>query len=191
MASDYDEDRERPPGPTRPGELTRAFVVELTAFSGPLDLLLTLLREEQVDINDIPVARIAEQFLVRIRTLRLNDAAEYLEMAARLIRIKAQMLLPRGDAETWEDPRGGAGAPTARIPTDARGGRPARAPRRGTTQSGLLGPTCPRLPCSPALPALRLWRLLWWSTGCASTPCSSRRFMRSFRARSTCPCRSR
>ena len=82
------------------------FVVELTAFSGPLDLLLTLIREEQVDIYDIPIARICEQFLVRIRTLGLNDAAEYLEMAARLLRIKAQLLLPRTqDDEAWEDPR--------------------------------------------------------------------------------------
>ena len=83
-----------------------SFVVELTEFSGPLDLLLTLIREEQVDIYDIPIARVAEQFLLRIRTLQLNEAAEYLEMAARLLRIKAQMLLPRGDGEEqWDDPR--------------------------------------------------------------------------------------
>ena len=49
-----------------------SFVVELTEFSGPLDLLLTLIREEQVDIYDIPIARIAEQFLLRIRTLALT-----------------------------------------------------------------------------------------------------------------------
>lgn len=83
----------------------QSFIVELTAFSGPLDLLLTLIREEQVDIYDIPIARVAEQFLLRIRTLELNEAADYLEMAARLLRIKAQMLLPRGDEELWEDPR--------------------------------------------------------------------------------------
>jgi segregation and condensation protein A len=88
---------------TPPSDST--FNVELTAFSGPLDLLLTLIREEQVDIYDIPVARIAEQFLLRIRTLGLNEAADYLEMAARLLRIKAQMLLPRGEEELWEDPR--------------------------------------------------------------------------------------
>ena len=83
-----------------------SFVVELTEFSGPLDLLLTLIREEQVDIYDIPIARVAEQFLVRIRTLQLNEAADYLEMAARLLRIKAQMLLPRSESEEeWEDPR--------------------------------------------------------------------------------------
>lgn len=82
-----------------------AFAVELPQFSGPLDLLLSLIREEQVDIYDIPIARIAQQFVERIRTLALNDAAEYLEMAARLLRIKAQMLLPAGEQEQWEDPR--------------------------------------------------------------------------------------
>lgn len=85
--------------------LESSFVVELSTFSGPLDLLLSLIREEQVDIYDIPIARICEQFVLRIRTLELNEAAEYLEMAARLLRIKAQMLLPRGDEEAWEDPR--------------------------------------------------------------------------------------
>jgi len=82
------------------------FVVELAEFSGPLELLLTLIREEQVDVYDIPIARVAQQFVARIRTLGLNEAAEYLEMAARLLRIKAQMLLPRhGDDDAWEDPR--------------------------------------------------------------------------------------
>lgn len=83
-----------------------AFVVELNQFTGPLDLLLSLIRDEQLDIYDIPVARIAEQFLARIGMLELDEAADYLEMAARLLRIKAQMLLPRGEGvEAWEDPR--------------------------------------------------------------------------------------
>ncbi len=83
-----------------------SFVVELSDFSGPLDLLLALIRDEQVDIYDIPIARVAEQFLGRIRSLPLNEAADYLEMAARLLRIKAQMLLPRpGGEENWDDPR--------------------------------------------------------------------------------------
>jgi len=87
-------------------EAHAAFVVELTQFSGPLDLLLSLIRDEQLDIRDIPIARIAEQFLARIATLALDDAAEYLEMAAHLLRIKARMLLPRNeDVESWEDPR--------------------------------------------------------------------------------------
>lgn len=87
-------------------EGTRSFIVELEQFSGPLDLLLALIREEQVEITDIPIARVCEQFLARIHALELSDAAEYLEMAARLLRIKAQMLLPRSqDDEGWEDPR--------------------------------------------------------------------------------------
>ncbi|HEV2181358.1 MAG TPA: segregation/condensation protein A [Gemmatimonadaceae bacterium] len=83
-----------------------SFVVELDHFSGPLDLLLTLIREEQVEITDIPIARICEQFLARIHSLGLGQAADYLEMAARLLRIKVQMLLPRhGDDDAWDDPR--------------------------------------------------------------------------------------
>lgn len=82
------------------------FTVELEQYTGPLDLLLHLIREDEVDITDLPIARIADQFLAVINDLGLNQAADYLEMAARLLRIKAQMLLPRrlGDDE-WEDPR--------------------------------------------------------------------------------------
>ncbi len=83
-----------------------SFVVELAAFSGPLDLLLSLIRDEQIDVYDIPIARVAEQFLARIHSMALDEAAEYLEMAARLLRIKAQMLMPRNEQdEQWEDPR--------------------------------------------------------------------------------------
>ena len=86
-------------------DVATPFVIELSQFSGPLDLLLSLIRDEQVDIYDIPIARIAEQFLAHIHQMQLDQAAEYLEMAARLLRIKAQMLLPRSEAEQWEDPR--------------------------------------------------------------------------------------
>ncbi len=84
------------------------FVVELEQFSGPLDLLLHLINEDELDITDLPIAKIADQFLAVINELGLNQAADYLEMAARLLRIKAQLLLPRrlGDDE-WEDPRAG------------------------------------------------------------------------------------
>ncbi len=82
------------------------FVVELEAFSGPLDLLLHLLREEELEIADIPIARIADQFLQAVHELGLNQAADYLDMASRLVRLKAQMLLPRGvEEDGWEDPR--------------------------------------------------------------------------------------
>src|SRR5947207_14054162 len=93
-----------PPSPVvqeQPG-----FVVELEQFSGPLDLLLHLITEDELDIPDLPIAKIADQFLAVIDELGLNQAADYLEMAARLLRIKAQLLLPRrlGD-DDWEDPR--------------------------------------------------------------------------------------
>jgi segregation and condensation protein A len=97
-----------PPADPPPTALGGApgFVVELEAFSGPLDLLLHLLREEQLEIADIPIARIADQFLQAIHELGLNQAADYLDMASRLVRLKAQMLLPRGSEEDgWEDPR--------------------------------------------------------------------------------------
>lgn len=84
----------------------KPFVVELDSFSGPLDLLLHLIREQEIDIADIPIASVADQFFSVIRDLGLNQAAEYLEMAARLLRIKIQMLLPRSlDDDEWEDPR--------------------------------------------------------------------------------------
>jgi len=87
-------------------EAPAGFIVELEAYSGPLDLLLTLIRDEKVEITDIPIARICQQFLKRVHELGLAEAAEYLEMAARLVRIKVQMLLPRpGGEDDWEDPR--------------------------------------------------------------------------------------
>jgi segregation and condensation protein A len=87
-----------------------AFVVELDRFEGPLDLLLHLIREQDIDIFDIPIAQITRQFLQAIagaETLGLDRAGEFLELAATLVRIKAQMLLPRridGTGEQ-EDPR--------------------------------------------------------------------------------------
>ena len=66
-----------------------------------------LIREQELDITDIPIGRVADQFLAAIGVLKLNEAAEYLEMAAYLLRIKLLMLLPRplDDDDQWEDPR--------------------------------------------------------------------------------------
>jgi segregation and condensation protein A len=83
-------------------------LVELDRFQGPLDLLLHLIREQDIDIFDIPIATITEQFLAAIGEIEVGDldgAGEFLEMAATLIRIKAQMLLPRPGDEEEEDPR--------------------------------------------------------------------------------------
>jgi segregation and condensation protein A len=85
--------------------------VTLDAFEGPLDLLLYLIREEQVDISNIPIARITDQYLATLGDLDqldLDRAGEYLVMAAELMRIKARMLLPRDEDEEEEevvDPR--------------------------------------------------------------------------------------
>ena len=87
-----------------------ALEVFFDTFEGPLDLLLYLIRRANLDILDIPMARLTEQYMEYVevmRTRNLELAAEYLVMAAMLMEIKSRMLLPRqtmADAED-EDPR--------------------------------------------------------------------------------------
>jgi segregation and condensation protein A len=84
------------------------FLVEIDRFQGPLDLLLHLIRTQDIDVFDIPISKITDQFLKTIRSLQAHDldgAGEFLEMAATLVRIKAQMLLPRTAEEDDDDPR--------------------------------------------------------------------------------------
>jgi len=84
------------------------FLVDLERFQGPLDLLLHLIRTQDIDVFDIPIAKITNQFLLAIREVRTHDldgAGEFLEMAASLVRLKAQMLLPRSSEDEDEDPR--------------------------------------------------------------------------------------
>jgi segregation and condensation protein A len=86
------------------------YAVKLSVFEGPLDLLLHLIRQNEVDITDIPIARIAEQYLETVglmQDLNLDVAAEYLVMAATLALIKSRMLLPDDSQEDDEerDPR--------------------------------------------------------------------------------------
>jgi segregation and condensation protein A len=83
-----------------------AFPVHLEAFEGPLDLLLHLIRRNEVHIHDIPIAKITQQYLDAIdlmKELNLDIAGEFLVMAATLIHVKSRMLLPRPDP-TQEDP---------------------------------------------------------------------------------------
>lgn len=84
-----------------------ALEVFLEAFEGPLDLLLYLIRKQNIDILDIPVAEITRQYMGYVelmKTVRLELAAEYLVMAAMLAEIKSRMLLPRSaEAEQEED----------------------------------------------------------------------------------------
>src|SRR3981189_745110 len=80
-------------------------------YEGPLDLLLDLIRKQDINIYDIPIARITAQYLAyveRTRELHGNDASECIYMAAVLIHIKSKMLLPRdplAPADALEDPR--------------------------------------------------------------------------------------
>ncbi|GAB4235106.1 MAG: segregation/condensation protein A [Acidobacteriota bacterium] len=86
--------------------------VRLEIFEGPLDLLLHLIRTQEIDIYDIPIAKITEQYLEYLelmRDLNISVAGEFLVMAATLIHIKSRMLLPPDPAaeegEEAEDPR--------------------------------------------------------------------------------------
>src|SRR5215207_5415128 len=87
-----------------------ALQVFLEAFEGPLDLLLYLIRRQNLDILDIPIAEITRQYMAYIdvmRGMQLELAGEYLVMAATLAEIKSRMLLPRpqGLGEEEADPR--------------------------------------------------------------------------------------
>ncbi|HXF59413.1 MAG TPA: segregation/condensation protein A [Candidatus Saccharimonadales bacterium] len=85
--------------------------VTLPAFTGPLDLLLHLIQREEIEITDIPIARITKEYLGTLELMReldLEVAGEFLVMAATLMRIKARMLLPPAIVdEEEEDPRQG------------------------------------------------------------------------------------
>jgi len=88
------------------------FAVSVTdVYSGPLDLLLDLIRKQDIDIYDIPIAKITAQYLAyveKLRELDVNVAADFIYMAAVLIHIKSKMLLPRdpvAGSEELEDPR--------------------------------------------------------------------------------------
>ena len=90
-----------------------AYQVKLEMFQGPLDLLMHLIEKDQLDIYDIPIATVTEQYLEHIRAWEEFDievASEFLVMAATLLQIKSRMLLPKPpvaeqDMELEEDPR--------------------------------------------------------------------------------------
>jgi segregation and condensation protein A len=90
-----------------------AFPVKIAQFEGPLDLLIHLIKKNEVDVHDIPIALITAQYLETIglmQELDLDIAGDFLVMAATLIHIKSKMLLPRpetaaGVADEEEDPR--------------------------------------------------------------------------------------
>ena len=102
---------ERAPGTKKDGNDFPFAVAVGDVYEGPLDLLLDLIRKQDIDIYDIPIARITAQYLTyveRMRELDVNVAADFIYMAAALIHIKSKMLLPRdplAPADAQEDPR--------------------------------------------------------------------------------------
>ena len=87
-------------------EQTEMLTIHLDGFEGPLDLLLHLIKELKVDIFDIPMTKITEQYLHYLKTmqeLRLDMAGDYLFMAATLLEIKSRMLLPKKELEIEDD----------------------------------------------------------------------------------------
>ena len=83
--------------------------VKLDAFEGPLDLLLHLIEKNKVNIYDIPIVEITNQYMEYIAEMEqsssLESLSEFLVMAATLLRIKSKMLLPKEEKEEEEDPR--------------------------------------------------------------------------------------
>lgn len=87
-----------------------SFRIDLATFRGPLDLLLYLVRKHEIDVQDIPIALITEQFLAHLEVLEqldVDDVGDFVEMASNLLETKSRMVLPRVDEEVGEveDPR--------------------------------------------------------------------------------------
>src|SRR6185312_14814929 len=79
-----------------------SFEIKLAQFEGPFDLLLFFIERDELDIHDIPIAKITDDFLNYIHqmtSLNMELASEFIIVAATLMRIKAKMLLPRYEAE--------------------------------------------------------------------------------------------
>ncbi|UCB51220.1 MAG: segregation/condensation protein A [Deltaproteobacteria bacterium] len=91
-----------------PVTVTPDYEVRLEIFQGPLDLLLHLIRKNEVDIFDIPIATIADQYLEYLdmmKALNINVAGDFLVMASTLLHIKSRLLLPHLEEDEEEDPR--------------------------------------------------------------------------------------
>ena len=94
-----------------PADVPPALRLDLPSYSGPIDLLVDLIRQQEIDIFDIPISLITRQYLEyvdRMRALDLQVGGEWLEMAATLVYIKSRMLLPTPEEEEEDegpDPR--------------------------------------------------------------------------------------
>jgi segregation and condensation protein A len=156
-----------------------ALEVILEAFEGPLDLLLYLIRRQNLDILDIPVAEITRQYVDYIdvlQDLRFELAAEYLVMAAILAEIKSRMLLPRAELE-----EGIEGDPRAelvrRLQEYERFKKAAEGHRRSSTGSTATpawpAPSCRSAPRSGCRPRWTCAKCCWRCATCSSAPTCS------------------
>lgn len=142
-----------------------ALEVILEAFEGPLDLLLYLIRRENLDILDIPVARITEQYMGYIEmmsSMRFELAAEYLLMAATLAEIKSRMLLPRVplDEEEVDDPRAELVRRLQEYERFKQASQEIDALPRVERDTALASPELPDLPLERHPPSVELKELL-------------------------------
>ncbi|HJZ91641.1 MAG TPA: segregation/condensation protein A [Gemmataceae bacterium] len=144
------------------------YQVALDAFHGPLDLLLYLVKRNEVDVRDIPIARIAEQFLDHLHAIQTIDvewAGDFLVMAATLMEIKSKLLLPRteGDAtsEEGDDPRKELVRQLIEYrKTKEAAGHLDRLAEERQFQVGRIPPDDPEGATSPRLRQVELWDLV-------------------------------
>jgi segregation and condensation protein A len=147
--------------------MTPDYLVDLDTFHGPLDLLLYLVKRDEVDVRDIPIARVAEQFKQYLEVLQLIDverAGDFLVLASTLMEIKSKLILPRTGESTEaseEDPRLELVRQLIQYKRfkDAAAALEARAEQ----QSYRLARQPPPVPSNPSLPALQpveLWDLV-------------------------------
>ncbi len=99
-----------PPSATTPTARGQAYRVQLDAYAGPLDLLLYLVKRHEIDLQDIPMAKLTEQFLQHLRVIEdlpgvmdVEKAGEFLVMAATLVEIKSALLMPLASEESDDD----------------------------------------------------------------------------------------
>jgi segregation and condensation protein A len=144
------------------------YQVALDAFHGPLDLLLYLVKRNEVDVRDIPIARIAEQFLDQLHAIQTIDvewAGDFLVMAATLMEIKSRLLLPRTDgdapADEGDDPRKELVRQLIEYrKTKEAAGHLDRLAEERQFQVGRIPPDDPEGATSPRLRRVELWDLV-------------------------------
>ncbi|MEM6550809.1 MAG: segregation/condensation protein A [Planctomycetota bacterium] len=113
------------PPPPAPGSTPQGYRVELDAYAGPLDLLLYLVKRSEIDLHDIPIATLTAQYLEHLALMQelrpyvdIEQAGEFLVMAATLVEIKSRMIVPAPPPEEGHDSEGSDPAAAIQDPTE-------------------------------------------------------------------------